>query len=108
MKAHEWLHILYDRNEIYEQGLLEIYDVMDSLLTGGRFKEVDAILGMVEIDKLNATSMLAFLTITGAYRDQLNEYPAYFRKVEERIRKELPEHCESIMRGLSPRHREKT
>lgn len=103
MKAHEWLQVLYDRNKIYEDGLDEIYEVMDNLLSEERLLEVDAILSQIDVEKLSPVMALGFLSITRPARDHLKTYEEFCDKVVLHVRKVIPDRCDTILSSISVR-----
>lgn len=98
-----WLQRVYGHvaRGTVDQGGEIIYDEMDLLLGDAKWPDADAVLDAVQIDKLDPLTMVAFLTITGAARDKLAKRPAYFKKVRERLAREMtPERLERVLVGL--------
>ena len=100
-----WLAEMYRLIALGEEdaaGIL-IYDKMDELLFAGRFVAADAVLEAVDrtLDKLPPLYMVGFLTITCGYRHELRYRPTYYRRVEARIRAELPDRADKILVGLA-------
>lgn len=83
-----------------EAGMV-IYDKMDELLFAGRFADANAVLKSVDLDRLSTLHQVAFLTITGGYRQWLPYRSTYFRDVEARVRAELPDRADRILVGLA-------
>ncbi len=84
-----------------DEGGMVIYDKMDELLFAGRYRDANAVLQSVELDKLTTLHQVAFLTITSGYRHALPYRPTYYREVEARVRAELPDRADRILIGLA-------
>lgn len=98
-----WLRQVYEcvRSGRSDAGGEIIYDQIDQLLGEAKWRSADAVLAAIDLDELDALTMLSFLTITGAARDRLKQRPAYFASVRARLTREMtPERLARVLVGL--------
>ena len=102
IKTPAWLEELYAI--VKEGGRRDggdlIYDRMDTLLGDSQFEQADAVLSAVDLDRLDAFTMVGFLTITGAARDLLPSRSVLYRQIRERLTILHPDRVERILVGL--------
>jgi hypothetical protein len=83
-----------------DEALSLIYDTLDDLLLEKRFADVDLALAVVNVDKLDVTLALGFLSITLAARERLPSRPDLVARVETRVRQLAPDRVDALMGGL--------
>lgn len=97
-----WLEAIYALVECgqNEDALDILYERIDGLLSKGAMREVDSILGGIDLDRLDVTLLLATLTVTLSASPYLTCRPNLVRGVEGRIRELAPDRVECLMAGL--------
>ena len=79
-----------------------VYNVIDDMLFDRKFTEVNSILDSVKIDiqTLDITIMLSYLTITLWYCAELEARPRFYDRVSECLTTHVPDRAEALLRGL--------
>lgn len=83
-----------------ESGIELIYTEVDQLLRGEAFSAVDELLNGVEVASYSVVVLLAFISITYAARDRLNEWAGFFTRARARIAELEPERVEELLSGF--------
>ncbi len=72
-----------------EEGNVDASDLvighLHDLLLAGRFKDVDKILGEVDVERLGSTALVAFVVVSNWARDRLPSRPALLDRTEKRL-----------------------
>lgn len=92
-----WGHTPIVKGQVDSSCLSQWYD---GLLSKGAMREVDSILGGIDLDRLDVTLLLATLTVTLSASPYLTCRPNLVRGVEGRIRELAPDRVECLMAGL--------
>jgi len=76
-------------------------EIVDNLLCHDELAAVEEVLSLVDLQRLDTSSMVALLTITRGWRDQLRERPGFLRGVEKELRRVKPRwRVRAMLKGL--------
>lgn len=78
-----------------------IFDRVDDLLCAGQFQEVDALLERIDVEQLDITACLCFLSVCLRAEPHLAAWPGMVQRVAARVRTLAPDRYERLMRGLT-------
>jgi hypothetical protein len=77
-----------------------VFDVVDDMLLGCRFGDVDELLNMVKLETLSIGIMLSYLTITKPFGYALPSRKIFFQRVKESITSRNPIDSTQLLMGL--------
>jgi type I restriction-modification system DNA methylase subunit len=104
----QWLAQAFflDRNAKSAEALDAIYKGFDDLLSSGRFVEIDAVLGTIELERLSLTALIGILSITLPVATRLGARPRVF-DFAWRLCETMDRNAKKLLGGLrewSPSH----
>lgn len=73
---------------------------LDDLLLEGRFFDVNVVLSEVDVLRLEAPVLLAFLSATKAAKTELPSRPKLLERIQKRLTDTLPDRSENLLRAL--------
>ena len=83
------------------KALTRIFDFCDELVLAENFSSCSAVLKEVDLDRLEATTALGFLSITNAAKERLPDRPQYLDRVATMLsRTRTEDYVDGLLRGL--------
>lgn len=78
-----------------------VINLIDSMCHEGHFSDIDKLLGYVDVERLDPSIAMGFLTFTYPAREKLQKRDEYFVKLERRLMDTLPpKEVEENLRNL--------
>lgn len=99
-EVEAFLERLYGWSDSIERELDFILATFDDLFCEGSFSRVNQILKSIEVDKLDTSILIGFLSFSCCARDELEFYDSFVSLVEEHLKVIEPDRWERLMRGF--------
>ena len=98
----EWLEEMYAHVAAsrLDEAMDLLFDRVDDALCDGLMTEVDALLPMIDLTRLDTNLMVGLLSVTSGAKVELTNRAALVTDISARIMEIVPERAERILRGL--------
>jgi len=101
---HAWIRELRNiSDEAIDDAIIVVLDKLDQWLERGQIKDCILLLSIVDPEEIPVEISLALLAGTRpAERELFEARRNFYERLEARIRREMPEHLDLMLRGLRP------
>lgn len=93
-----WLSTLYDLED--EPAADMVFDEIDTLLSSREFLKCDKILQVIDVDRLNTSILISFLSATLPAKNILSNRPGLVQRIEKRLSIAEPFRVNNLLKTL--------
>lgn len=99
LPAEDWLESLYAETSVHT-AIDMLFDRVDRMMLDEKFEDVDGLLRIIDVDRLDSNLMVGVLTITQCARERLAERVGALERIEKRLRATDPDRVDELLQGL--------